>query len=533
MDDKERITEAGLKRKASYKITVTGRENVSELQCGEKESLLEAMVRQGIYVSAACGGRGTCGKCKLQLSEGELEITAFDRAKLSEKELQEGYRLSCKAYPVSDCTVRLVSGNEEDFEIIAGNQSPAGEKADYQEDCAVAIDIGTTTIAVSLVGLRDKNTLKTFSTVNKQRAYGADVIARIQASNAGKKEALRESIRKDLTGGIISVIEGAGIAKEQVKKIAIAGNTTMGHLLMGYSCETLGVYPFTPVNIAETTLPFKEVFGTDYLKAPVTLLPGISTYVGGDIASGLLACDFDRIEHPCLLIDLGTNGEMAIGNRDRIIVTSTAAGPAFEGGNISCGVGSVAGAICNVDIIGDSPDCRTIGGSTPIGICGTGVIETVSELVRNKLVDETGLLSEEFFEAGYELAKDRDGKEITFTQRDIREIQLAKAAVRAGIELLIGRYGIGCDDIDTVFLAGGFGYKMNIGKAVGIGLIPQELTGKIKAIGNSSLSGAVRYLTEEAAHERMEHILSISTEINLSNDKAFNDLYVDFMYFET
>lgn len=532
MDERETITEADRKDKASYQITVVGREREAQIECGENESILEALVRQGIYVSAACGGRGTCGKCKLMLLYGELAITSFDRAKISEKELKEGYRLSCKALPVSDCTIKLVSGSEEDFEVVTEHQNSSTGKADRKEDCAIAIDIGTTTIAVSLIDLKNGSVLWTYSTVNKQRAYGADVIARIQASNAGKKEALRESIRMDLLEGIQCVIKKTGTIKDKIKKIAIAGNTTMGHLLMGYSCETLGVYPFTPVNIAETILPFREVLGSDYLKAPVVLLPGISTYVGGDISAGLLSCDFDQKEKPCLLIDLGTNGEMAIGNKDRIIVTSTAAGPAFEGGNISCGVGSIAGAICNLDIVENKPVFKTIGESEPIGICGTGVIETVSELVRTKLVDETGLLVDEYFEEGYLLAEDSEGTPITFTQRDVREIQLAKAAVRAGIELLIKRYEINYEDIDTVYLAGGFGYKMNISKAINTGLLPGELESKIKAIGNSSLGGAIRYLMDQTAQDRMEYIISISTEISLSNDKDFNDLYVDYMYFE-
>ena len=354
----------------------------------------------------------------------------------------------------------------------------------------------------------------------------------MQASNNGKKQELRECIQKDLLSGIQAVVAKTGIEKEQIQKLAIAGNTTMGHLLLGYSCETLGIFPFTPVNINTIVLPFEEVLESDYLKIPVILLPGISTYVGADIAAGLLACDYDRAEKPSLLIDLGTNGEMAIGNKDKILVSSTAAGPAFEGGNISCGVGSIAGAICNIEGVGDQLTFKTIGDKPPVGICGTGVIEIVSELVKAGLVDETGLLDEEYFETGYQIAEDNAGNKINFTQRDVREIQLAKAAVRAGIEILVRRYGVGYEEIDTVYLAGGFGYKINIGKAIEVGLLPKELEGKIKAIGNSSLGGAVKYLTQNNTPDRMKHIIETSDEINLSNDKDFNDLYVEYMYFE-
>ncbi|MDD3173562.1 MAG: ASKHA domain-containing protein, partial [Herbinix sp.] len=515
----------------NYNITVTGRGDAVHIECGVKENLLEAMIRQGIFVSASCGGRGTCGKCRLQLIKGKLDISTFDRAVFSEGELKEGYRLSCKAIPKSDCTIKLTTGDEADFEVITDCQKTAKAKSIIAEDCAIAIDIGTTTIVVTLIELSSGNALWTYSTVNKQRVYGADVITRIQASNAGKKDALRESIQKDLLVGIRTVIGKTGIIKEKIKKVTIAGNTTMGHLLLGYSCETLGFYPFIPVNIKETILSFEEVMGCDELEVPVVLLPGISTYVGGDIVAGLLSCNFDITQAPCLLIDLGTNGEMAIGNKDKIIVTSTAAGPAFEGGNISCGVGSIAGAICNIDIE-EKLNYRTIGDKTPIGICGTGVIELVFELIKAGLVDDTGLLEETYFEDGYTVATDETGKRITFTQRDIREIQLAKAAVRAGIELLIRRYEISYEDIDTVYLAGGFGYKVNIEKAVGIGLLPKELTGKIKAIGNSSLGGAIKYLLEDKAVDRMKHIIGVTSEINLSNDKDFNELYINQMYFE-
>ncbi len=528
MEDNKRAGQDG----TCYKISVIGDNLVHHIECRQEESLLDAMVRQGIYMSAACGGRGTCGKCTLQLVEGDLEITTYDRAKLSKAELEKGYRLSCKAYPIGDCKIKLLTGNEDDFEVVTKYQNASRANVDKDGNYAMGIDIGTTTIAISLIDVARGDTLDTYSTVNKQRAYGADVIARILASNSGKKEELRESIQKDLLHGIKEVIKKTGVLKEQIKKITIACNTTMGHLLLGFSCETLGVFPFTPVDISEITLSFEEVLGSDYLQIPIILLPGISTFVGGDIAAGLLVCDFDKKKEPCLLIDLGTNGEMAIGNKDRIIVTSTAAGPAFEGGNISCGVGSIPGAICNIDIDKDELKYKTIGDSAPVGICGTGVIEIVSELVKANLVDETGLLDEDYFEDGYKIAEDLMGKAITFTQKDVREIQLAKAAVRAGVELLICRYGITYEEIDTVYLAGGFGYKMNIEKAIDVGLLPQELSNKITAIGNSSLGGAIRYAYDVEAHSRMKYIIENSTEINLSNDKDFNELYVDYMYFE-
>ena len=265
---------------------------------------------------------------------------------------------------------------------------------------------------------------------------------------------------------------------------------------------------------------------------PVILLPGISTYVGGDILSGLLSCGFDEKEPTALLVDLGTNGEMAVGNQNRILVTSTAAGPAFEGGNISCGMGSVAGAICNVDLTDGTTKVQTIGNKPPEGLCGTGVIETVSELVKEGYVDETGHLEEPYFKSGFPLGTNSRGETITFTQKDVREIQLAKSAVRAGIETLLKRFGAGYEDVDAVYLAGGFGFHMSQKKAVSIGLLPKELEKKLVTVGNSSLAGAVRYLTDETAPERCAKILDRASEVELSTDSAFNEFYMDYMYFE-
>lgn len=534
------------------------------IECEETENILEALLRQDFYFSTSCGGKGTCGKCKLQLLEGKLHISTEDRVLLTNQELDNGYRLSCKAYPKEDCTIRIESSDESEFEIISDNHSPSDNQSqsdkqsptdilsptdkhstsEYQTKSiytsglerateaieqyyGIAIDIGTTTIVVGLTGMATKRIQQTFTTINKQRVYGADVISRIQASNEGKKNSLQNLIRKDLLEGIKEVVNKAKIDKQMVRRITIAGNTTMEHLLLGYSCETMGRFPFTPVDIGTKVINFKEIFASDYLDIPVTILPVISTFVGADIVAGLTFCNFDRNEKICMLIDLGTNGEMAIGNKDRILVSSTAAGPAFEGGNISCGVGSIAGAICNLSIENNILHYQTINDQSPIGLCGTGVIEITSELLKSGFIDSTGLLVREYFESGYEVVSSI----IKFTQKDIREIQLAKAAVRAGIEILINSYGTSYQQLDTVYLAGGFGYKINIEKAIHIGLLPKELSGKIKVIGNSSLAGTVQYLTEKDTIDRMEKIIKVSEEINLSNEKGFNELYVDYMDF--
>lgn len=517
-------------------VTITlekdGEKQLIALQ--EKESILEAIKRSGTYINAVCGGKGSCGKCKIQILEGSLDVTASDHKHFSQEELAAGYRLACRAFPREDLTISMEQEDESSFSIQIDHKEEEPEELHNVEEDAydIAVDIGTTTIAMQLLGKKSKKTLASYATLNRQRAFGADVISRIQASNNGKGQELRKSIQEDLLKGFQALAKEVGIQPEQVERIAIGGNTTMGHLLMGFSCEGLGVYPFSPVDIGFIRRPFAEVMDSDYMQAEMIILPGISTYVGGDIVSGMYQCDFMTSDKTCLLVDLGTNGEMGIGNRERIIVTSTAAGPAFEGGNISWGMGSVQGAICAVEITEDKVELATIGDKPPVGLCGTGVIATIAELIDKEYVDETGRLEEEYFKEGYPLAKTEDGREITFSQQDVREIQLAKSAVRAGIEVLLRRFGVSYDQVDKVYLAGGFGYHIDQEKAITIGLLPSEFRGKIDAIGNSSLGGAVKFLTNEQSCDDMEKILDLSTEIDLSTDADFNDLYMEHMFFE-
>jgi uncharacterized 2Fe-2S/4Fe-4S cluster protein (DUF4445 family) len=498
-----------------------------------------------------CGGRGSCGKCKIQLVKGELEITLQDRKVLDEDSLKKGYRLSCQAYPNTDCTVRLLSDTEQEMEVLAHNNRSdmdhsMQETYAYEQDSleyGIAIDLGTTTLAAGLINRRNGEILNMYTSINPQRAFGADIISRIKASNEGNRDKLQEAILNKLQEGIYYLLQENHIDVNHLTMITIAGNTTMVHLLLGYSCKTLGVYPFTPVDCSTILITLKDILQgqvrnqpypwnsqqmAHLQKVPVVILPGISAFVGGDISAGLTYCGFDKSTEPCLFLDLGTNGEMAIGNKNKIMVTSTAAGPAFEGGNISCGVGSIPGAISHVNFVEDRIQLKTIGDKPPIGICGTGLVDLAAELLKAGIVDGTGLLIDKFFEIGFPI---QEGNNFVLTQKDIRELQLAKAAIRAGIEILISHYGTKIQQLHKVYLAGGFGYKMDIEKAAIIGLLPEELKDRIITVGNSSLAGAIQYLTDRAAQEAIDQIISVAEEIHLSNQEEFNELYIKYMSF--
>ena len=506
-------------------------------------SLLEVLREEGYFLPAWCGGRGTCGKCKVQFLSECPPATEKDRLIFTEGELTEGWRLACLVRGKGSCVLLIPDQKEEEIEAAgsfsientaqkssvrensAGNVISTNEVGSYSEnqreqgqkndgDLALAIDIGTTTIAACLVDTDKGTDIRTVAGINHQRAYGADVLSRIDAANRGEGDRLKDLVMKDLDElsrelGIGSHVEDLAVP------VIVSGNTTMEHLLQGLSCQTLGIYPFDAVDLSMH--PYRNM----------TILPGISTYVGADIVSGIVACGIDEREEVSILVDLGTNGEMIIGNRYRILAASTAAGPAFEGGNISCGTAGVPGAIDRVTIRDGKAVVTTIGGQPPIGVCGTGVLETVYELLKEEIMDETGLLDEEYFDSGYPLT-DR----ISFLAKDIREVQLAKAAIRAGIEILLISYGVTYDQIDRLYLAGGFGQKINCQKAVGIGMIPEELSDRVLAVGNSSLEGAKLLAKDPPVAGRFRHVIEISEEISLSNHRLFNDLYVDSMFFE-
>ncbi len=495
----------------------------------------ELLSENGIYMPAQCGGRGVCGKCRIRVHNGSLPVTNADRNCLTDAEIEDGIRLACMAEVTPDeneLQIELLWQDEENIHAL-GDES-VGKKqtvADPQHDFGIAIDIGSTTLALSLVDITLRSAIGTFTAINHQRSFGADVVSRIQASNDGHGEELQRIIRDDLNRGIDELVQKYAVPKEKIRRITVAGNTTMQHLLMGYSCETLGVFPFEAVSLKQEDFPAERVFNrTDLGTAAVTMLPGVTTYVGADIVSGMYACGVFDSEKPVLLVDLGTNGEMAVGNKDRILVTSTAAGPAFEGGNISCGTGSIAGAVCSVEIdkYSKRPKVKTIDNAKPVGICGTGVIETAAELLMAGIMDDTGMLEEEWFDEGYELSPG-----ISFTESDIRELQLAKSAVRAGMEVLIKRYGIKMEELETVYIAGGFGFFLNMIKAAYIGLIPVEILPMVKPAGNTSLKGAVMALTEDRAGRVMSAIAEKAEEISLASDPMFNDLYLEQMMFDT
>ncbi|MGL6175018.1 MAG: ASKHA domain-containing protein [Cellulosilyticaceae bacterium] len=493
------------------------------------ETVLQYLGKQHIKLSAPCGGKGTCGKCKVRVLSDTAEISTEDRVFFSDKELEEGYRLSCKLMMQEGMQVEVEIERDKEFRIVSSYEQIKNEEiVQSKEGYGIAIDIGTTTIAMELIDLYSGKIKSAHTTLNSQRQYGADVITRINFSASGGVEKLKSAVQEDILKGIERLCIEANISEKLINEVTVAGNTTMLHTLVGLNCESLGQYPFTPVILDTTEYAFREIFEQSDLTAHLTLLPGISTYVGADITSGLYHCNIHESKGVRLFIDIGTNGEMAIGNKDKVIALATAAGPAFEGGNISCGVGSTKGAICSVRYENGEFICETIGEVTPVGICGSGLIDIMAECLKYELVDETGYIVDESDEI---IIYQENEIKIVLTQKDIRQIQLAKAAIRAGVEALIHTYGLDYNAIEGVYLAGGFGKYITKESMAILGLIPTELKGKIIKIGNSSLGGCVKYLTLKDSSKNLGKVRSISEAINLAESVQFNELFVQHMMF--
>ena len=509
-----------------------GRETVSIARMGER--LLDAAIRAGVFLDAVCNGKGTCGKCAVQVLRGEAGISDADRRLSGAEDLKNGWRLACRLTVCGPLTVRVRAFCPEirtagmECPAAAPERTPDGRRM-------IAVDLGTTTLAAVLTD-SDGQILAQETAANPQRVYGADVITRIQASNEGKKEELRVCVCKALEQMFERLCAGADAGR--VREIAIAGNTAMLHLLRGYSCETLGRAPFTPVTLQAERLDYRVVFRESALfdGCTVCLLPGLSAFVGADITAGLFSSGFLETDESetALFLDLGTNGEMAAGNGQGFLTASTAAGPALEGAHLSCGVAGVAGAVCRVSFLYHRVRVQTVGQKKPCGICGSGALDAVAALLKEGLLDKDGLLAPPYFENGFALAQDENGRDIALTQADIREIQMAKAAVRAGMDTLLFRYREKTGKRagpDRIYLSGGLGTYLSAETAAAVGLVPPEWKGRITVCGNSSLRGAVRFLTDSACAREMENIRLRHGGISLAEDPLFRRRYIDAMGF--
>ena len=432
----------------------------------------------------------------------------------------------------------------------------------------VAVDVGTTTVVARLINMLTGEKLGSVADINPQALYGADVLSRIDACMRGERETLTTMIRdcvvrliRELTKGLHARVsapvdledespKGESSRNSKIASIAVTGNTIMEHIFAGLSPESIGVAPFTPLSLFGDELALEgleELIGLEGLESPVWLAPAIAGYVGGDISCDLLALKALQTAEPFILIDLGTNGELAFFDGQRIHCCATAAGPVFEGGGVHFGMAALPGAISHVALVEDGTvELTTIGGLPARGLCGTGLISVVAALFDAGIVDETGLLRRQAPDQhfahliGCEMI---DGTEQTvfyltedrrlfLTQKDVRSLQLAKAAVAAGIKTLLEDANKKLADIGCVTIAGGFGAALDISSAALVGLVPPEVIDRTQAVGNAAIEGISAALISSKARKDLLRIVKQCDYVELSTSAVFNRHFMECMSFE-
>ena len=493
-----------------------------ELHAEHNEILLDVLRRNGRTVTAPCGGRHICGKCVVTLLEPD---GARDRI------------LACE-FPV--CRDLRVMLDEVGGGIILEEGLCSLPTAQGRAGCGAAVDLGTTTIALKLFDLSDGREVGSISAWNRQASYGADVLTRCQYCMEAESglDTLSTLAVSQIWTLMYEVCKISSINTSDIKEIYLAGNTVMEHILFRLSPASIAVAPFRPLSLFDDG----RTLG---LNGPLLFpAPCVAGYVGGDITAGLLACGLHEKPGYSLFLDVGTNGEMALGGKDGFLCCAVASGPAFEGAGISCGMASTDGAVSTVRWEKGAPVLTVIGGGAPKGVCGSGLLDLLAMLLDLGIVDEGGYLQppgelEEAFSPWLDEDEDGNGifyltsdRSIFFTSRDVRALQLAKAAVAAGISVLLDTAGICLTDIEALYLAGGFGSHLNADSAVAIGMLPAALREKIICVGNSALTGASMALLDPAKRVTLLDIQRKCDYLELSGHKGFNRLYPEHMTFD-
>lgn len=593
------------------------------VEAAEGETLVDAIRRAGIVMNTSCGGRGTCGRCKVEIVEGEVNAWQTKAKNLAENEVvsckstvkgdvvinipNDGRRLGShkvlinevalenpytyrplfKKVPVTLSAPSLDSNTDDltrvmvELKRITGIENITGDMTvmkklphavrtggwsvtvglSFPGDGAeildiepgivkepyygLAIDIGTTTVKMNLVDLITGETIASGGEYNRQQQYGDDVINRIiySAESPEGQETLRRAVVDTINDLIDRMLTEKGIRPEQVYSCVVAGNTTMTHLFLGVYANYLRLEPYIPA----VNNPF-PVRGADVglkmnPRGYVVNLPAVASYVGGDITSGVLATQLARSDKLTLFIDIGTNGEMVLGNRDWQISCAASAGPCFEGGGIKYGMRAMAGAIDKIEI---SPDfnvfVNTIDSAKPVGICGSGLIDTISTMLKSNVINRTGHYNTGLMiprlregEEGWEFVlvwgrESAHGSDIVIREADIQNILRAKGAIFAAVRSLLNHMGMTVDNLDEVLIAGGFGNSLNIRDAVTIGMLPDVPREKYRYVGNTSLKGAQMALTSQEAIRDVGEIARGMTYLELSVGVGFMDEFVSALF---
>jgi uncharacterized 2Fe-2S/4Fe-4S cluster protein (DUF4445 family) len=467
-------------------------------------------------VEFPCGGKGVCRGCRVKVLDGHLAVTVPQGRKLSPAELADGWRLACQCTLESDLHLEVAQWDapfltdETAFDFVP------------REGIGVAVDVGTTTIVSQMLDLRTGTILAVETALNQQAVHGADVMSRVDAAVTRRLgHELTAVVRRQVASMMRSMIRSARVPATRITDVVLVGNAVMHHLFGGLDCAPLAQYPFVPTTVSGLGFSSRELEWELPPFVRIRFLPLLGGFVGSDILAGILATDMHRHARPACLIDLGTNGEVVIGSNKGLVCSSTAAGPAFEGARISMGMRAATGAIAGVSLNATGLHCEVIGDVPPRGICGSGLVDAAAAFLDAGTLEPSGLLT------GKSPSVTLAGK-VRLSQTDIRELQLAKGAIAAGVKILCEESGTPPGLIDTVYLAGAFGNYVNRASAQRIGLIdfPPD---RVRPSGNTALHGAKRALYTSDAD--LTSITNLVRHVSLHAHPRFQDFYVEAMTF--
>jgi uncharacterized 2Fe-2S/4Fe-4S cluster protein (DUF4445 family) len=577
------------------------------ITCETGEKLLKILINNGEFVEGPCGGRGSCGRCKIKHISGDLPLIIEDeRRLLSEEEINNGIRLSCLISPTSDIQIDIID-QEKNHKVLTGgfipefNISPSIRKkiinidkptleapityeeiftreldleeldwnvlknlkmqsgqftAVYHEDkligleygnttdeiYGVAVDIGTTTVVASLINLLTGEEIDNEAEINAQKNFGQDVLTRItyvlENGEQGTQE-LQKAIVNSLNKMLNRICERKNIKKDRIYEISIAANSTMIHMLLGIESISLGKSPYAQIFSGAKNIMAREI-GLDAMSsfARISTLPSVSSYIGADIVAGAFVAGLDKSDKRVLFIDIGTNGEIVLSDRGKLVSCSCAAGPALEGMNISSGMRASDGAIEEMKIGKNEITLEVIGNTKPIGLCGSGILAAVREMLACGLVNERGniikpeSLELDDFRQKYLIVENNKrsikvNNDIRITQGDIRQVQLAKSAILSGFVALVKYVGLELSDLDEVIVAGQFGAHLPVESLVGTGILPKDVEEKIRYIGNSSKTGAYLSLMSSESRKEMDLLSKQMDYMELSVSEGYERLFVE------
>ncbi len=494
--------------------------------------LQDVLFGQG--VEFPCGGRGRCKGCRVKVLRGTLNITAEEKSLLTKAELDAGWRLACRHSLNGDLELELA---QWEMSVLSDESKFAFQP---REGLGVAIDLGTTTIAAQLLDLQTGNVLGVRTALNAQARHGGDIMSRVEFAMHGGQAELQRLVREQLGQMVKELLEshagkagrdalprvptdqqvGPTKSVEELRRVVIVGNTVMHHLFSGINIAPLSAYPFEPKQPGRAKLSPRELAWNFPESALVEFLPCLGGFVGSDILAGIVATGLHESRELMALMDLGTNGEVVVGNRERMLCTSTAAGPAFEGARIWMGMRAATGAISAVQVEDNFITCRVIGGGEPRGLCGSGLVDAVAAGLELEWIHPSGRMANrtEMPLAG----------PVLLSATDVRELQLAKGAIAAGLRMLTARLGASLEDIQQLHLAGAFGNYISRSSAQRIGLLRVPLQ-RVLPAGNTALLGAKRALFEDATS--WDTIAKSVEHVSLNEDPNFHQIYAEEMGF--